>query len=403
MSSPSVSTRLSDQQQCASQGFVLGVSSVSHDNQVEHDDSQDEQTITISGDSQFEMSAESQLLLNMNEPTDPEPHPDPKPHPAATGQVNRPTPAQYGSIFSNVTASKRVARAVGSTQNNRDSEGRTARAIDPYEFDSESHDAPTGFVLRRKKRGRGETGDGVSGEGVCSEGEGVGGEGGRMSMHEVNGGESVNCVTSVTGGDGDGVVCGEVDEGGGEGGGGEEVETMETSQVDTNSDPVIENQLASFHAERSQALLPGTVSITATESSLSPSTHPHTSTPSQPPPIPHPSQQSTAVTSTTLHTPITHNLTPHISTNSPCTIPLFTPPQHLPFTSPTSRMTRHDLSEASRGYRTSGARYAVRHVHTYKHVVEVRVVSQEVYEGDEVVDGLNSVWQVSERVGACWV
>ena len=37
----------------------------------------------------------------------------------------------------------------------------------------------------------------------------------------------------------------------------------------------------------------------------------------------------------------------------------------------------------------------MRHVHTYRHVVEVRVVSQEVYEGDQLVDGLNSVWQVS--------
>ena len=127
-------------------------------------------------------------------------------------------------------------------------------------------------------------------------------------------------------------------------------------------------------------------------SSLSPSSQPHSSTPSHPPPLPpqHPTVfPQTPVSHTCTPSPH-HFLPPHLT-------PTLTPASslslsHLPFTSPASRVAQENIYTASRSYR--GNRYALRHTHTYRHVVEVKIVSQEVYEGDSVMEGLNTVWQV---------
>ena len=131
----------------------------------------------------------------------------------------------------------------------------------------------------------------------------------------------------------------------------------------------------------------GTLSLPITLSTPSPHAHPHLSTPSHPPNY-HP---PTAVVGPLPHcpTPPTPHATTSMSTLLPYTL------HHPPFTSPTSCLTPLSLREHSASCRSSPAqRYAVRHVHTYRHEVEVRVISQEVYEGDRLLNDMSTVWQV---------
>lgn len=347
------------EQQRQPQGFVLGCM-VNESREEVDDDSQREMTITVAGDSQFEVSAESQSLLHSAEgPSTLDAQPP------LVERVIRPLAAPPGSIFSNVGASKRITRTVGSERNwNR---------RDPFEFDSESHNTPAEFTPHRKKKacnGGDEAGEGVRDEGL--RGEGVGSEDvvgvyvGR-TLQEGTGvaeNDTVSGVTSVTseavtGGVGE--MSDEV-----ESGEGERVEGMEAGLVVH----VDQNRLSMF---------PG--------NPPTPSTHPHSSTPSHPPTNPSPPTIVGPFPSTPYSL---HNLTPHTVTVG--TLPLYTPP-HLPFTSPTSRVSHQELRNASSAYLARGGRYAVRHVHRFLHVV--KVVSQEVYEGERIVDGLNTVWQVN--------
>lgn len=341
------------QQQERPQGFVLGLGEQNDSREEMEDDSQREINITIAGDSQFEASAESQLLL----PTD-------RPNintSSVLEHVHRSSPAPQGSIFSNVGASKRISRTVGSPHSN---ETRTA-ARDPFEVDSPSHDTPVEFIPR-KKRGVGKNCEDVGvqrGENMgVQRGEDMGVQDGENEGVQLGGGESVHTgahegiatsavvngetVTSVTS-----VTCEEVESGGGEG--------TEASQVDGSTQPT----------------------------PLTHSTHPHYSTPSHPPTVSRPI--FVGPVPSTLHTVTSHNS--HITTS---TLPISTLPQ-FSFTSPTSRVSHREICDASIQYRSREERYAVRHVHTIRHSVEIKVVSQVVYEGERIVDGLSTMWQVS--------
>lgn len=170
-----------------------------------------------------------------------------------------------------------------------------------------------------------------------------------IATSAVVNGRTVDPVTSVT--------CEEV-----ESGGGERVEDTEASQVDGYVQPT----------------------------PLTHSTHPHYSTPSHPTTVSRQYQPMiVGPVPSTLHTVTSHN--PHITTS---TLPISTLPQ-FSFTSPTSRVSHREICDASSLYRARQERYAVRHVHTIRHSVEIKVVSQVVYEGERIVDGLSTVWQVS--------
>lgn len=368
------------QQQERPRGFVLGLGEEDSREEAE-DDSQREINITIAGDSQFEASAESQLLL----PTDKPPNPNTS---AVLEHVHMSSPAPQGSIFSNVGASKRISRTVGSPHSN---EARTC-ARDPFEFDSPSHDTPVEFIPR-KKRGvdkscedvgvqRGEDMGEQDGEDV---GVQIGEDVGEHDGENVGRGECVHtgevlregiATSAVASGETvDPVTCEEV-----ECGGGERVEGTEASQVDGHVD-----RLSSRECVHTIHRATETEPI-STVTPLSHSTHPHYSTPS------HPSQQQPMIVRTvpsTLHTVTSHDS--HINTS---TLPISTLPQ-FSFTSPTSRVSHREICDASIQYRAREERYAVRHVHTFRHSVEVKVVSQVVYDGERIVDGLSTVWQVS--------
>ena len=331
-------------------GFVLVGATTPRDEEViGEDDSQNKLEINIPGDSQFETSADSQRLLDC--PIEPPSVPAPSgprgpicqtPPPSVRSNIPSstqqswtvPPPRPQTSIFSNVLTSRRkTVDRANETVGNGNSGGRDD---DPFHFDSESHGQPAEFILRRKRRWRDDDCKGM--------------EGGEE--------ENSNGVSTVRNDS-------------------PQVESSETNK--TNSTP------------------PSAPVIT---SSLSPSSQPHSSTPSHPPPLP-PHQPTVA--GPFPQTPVSHTFTPsphhfHLTpTLTPASsVPLYSS-SHLPFTSPASRVTEEDLSSTSRSYRGRRDRFSLRHTHTYRHVVEVKIVSQEVYEGDRLVEGLNTVWQVRER------
>ena len=77
-------------------------------------------------------------------------------------------------------------------------------------------------------------------------------------------------------------------------------------------------------------------------------------------------------------------LTPHSSPAS----------SHLVFTSPSRFVSPDSLRDLSHPYIQEGTRYVLRHVQTYRTVVEQHVISVEVLDGGTVVEGLSQCWQV---------
>lgn len=361
------------QEQEGPQGFVLGLGNKESREEEVDDDSQREMNITIAGDSQFETSEESQFLLALERPNNIDPNTS-----AVSEHVHRSSPtAPQGSIFSNVGASRRISRAVGSLHTN---EGRT-RDRDPFEFDSQSHGTPVEF-MPRKRRNDGGVNKNCEDVGV-RRGEDMGGQDSENEGVQLVRGETVHTeadedlreriaisngeiVTSV--------MCEEVERGDGE-----RPEGTGASQEDRYTSG------ESYPSSRDTATQVATetvaISTLSQPTNLSHSTHPHYSTPSHPPPV------IVGSIPSTLHTITSHNS--HITTS-----PFSTPPQ-FSFTSPSSRVSHHEICDGSSQYRARGERYAVRHVQTYHHSVKIKVVSQVIYEGDRVVDGLNTVWQVS--------
>ena len=408
----------------ASGGFVLGMGNVSQEEEEEkmEEGSQGEMSITIAGDSQFETSAESQHLLNMtvplssqipaavHQPSAPQGSNIPTPAPQ---ESNGPTQTPQGSIFSNVTASKRSARSKGRPVTMATA---AASSTDPFEFDSESHNSPVEFVPRQKRKEMVRSG----GEGAVSSEGGVCGdvEGGESDEGNGDGGDGAGSE-GVIGGDSGGVEGGEGDVVNSETcvNSGEEKEERTESKSGSVTQPS-ESQVSTFHSDRHVEPVTTTQTspisiIPAPSSTSSPTTH-------TPTPHPHPTPQLAIIeqfSSTPQraaphnpppHTMSYHTLPPH--TPTPYTLPhnptpqgtlsLYPPLAHthqLPFTSPSSRVSHENFTAASHEYRASGTRYALRHVHMYRHIVDVRIVSQEVYDGDRLVDGLNTVWQVRER------
>ena len=340
--------------------------------------------VSLPGDSQFDASSEScHLLFHIEGPSTCTSH-QLQPTTVVNEQISRPPgsdgspAAPQGSIFSNVGASRRMARAVRSDQKDI---RVSSRVSDPFNFDSQSHNTAVEYVPRRKKQAAGVSmGEGKGGDELCRAGGSVvtGEErvcGGREKAVEERDRDKIEVIG----------VSGESEGVDGEKAGG---------QGSQDRVPALGSQQSTVQSACPETVLPvatETVSPTITtstssQSSQAPSPHPYFSTPLHPP---HTHLPSVA--------PLTsHNLTPHISSSTPSAftdsvLPLFTPP-HLTFTSPSSRISTQALREYSSGYRANGQRYAMRHVRTYH--LEVKVVSQEVYQGDEVVDGLGSVWQV---------
>ena len=334
-------------------GFVLGTTAAAplDEDTLGNDDSQNELDISIAGDSQFETSADSQRLLDCSFIPPPDPN---RPGPSLPPRVGNfePLPTQGSNISSsttqpssNLSVQKQqgsIESGVRTSRNREETRERLREATglgvrrdeDPFEFDSQSHATPAQFVPPRRKRKV--AGDG--GNGVC---EGARGEDGTGEVSEVR-----------------------------------DIDQVQITQSKANPCPT---------------------SAPVITSSLSPSSQPHSSTPSHPHPVPTPAQQPHTIVGP--HTPQSHtlppshpHLTPGVTLGSP--LPIFTPHNHLPFTSPSSCVSQEQVATASRQYSATGSRYVLRHTHTYRHVVEVKVVSQEVYEGDRVVEGLNTVWQV---------
>ena len=328
-------------------GFVLVGATTPRDEEViGGDDSQNELEINIPGDSQFETSADSQRLLDcpIEPPSVPAPS-DPRgpicqtPPPSVRSKISSST-QQSWTVPPPRPQTSIFSNVLTSRRKTVDRASETVdsggRDVDPFHFDSDSQ--PAEFILRRKKRRRDDDCEGMEGR-----------------EEDDSNGVSTVCNDSP------------------------QVEPSETNK--TNSTP------------------PSAPVIT---SSLSPSCQPHSSPPPPPPPLPH---QQPTVTGTFPQTPASHTfapsphqfLPPHLTpTLTPASsVPLYS--SHLHFTSPASRVTEEDISSASKSYRRQRDRYSLRHTHTYRHVVEVKIVSQEVYDGDRLVEGLNTVWQVRER------
>ena len=272
-----------------------------------------------------------------------------------------------------------MARAVRSDQKDIRVSGRVS---DPFDFDSQSHHMV--YVPHRKKQVAGVSmGEGEGRDELCRAGGSV------VTGEETVYGGREKAVEERDRGRTEGVgVSGECEGVDGEKAGGQ------GSQVRV---PVLESQQSTVHSACPETVLPvatetvspSVTTSTSSQSSQAPSPHPYFSTPLHPPHTHLPSVAGSFPSTS-------HNLTPHISFSTPSVstdsvLPLFTPP-HLTFTSPSSRISPQALREYSSGYRANGQRYTMRHVRTYH--LEVKVVSQEVYQGDEVVDGLGSVWQV---------
>ena len=309
-----------------STGFVLGARNEDEEEERVVESDSPPIAITVAGDSQFETSADSQQLLNMDIPT-------------TTSSSDRPpTPAPWGPNF----RPQAPLRPNNSSQTPQRSNARRpehfisavhvdggCRRDDPFEFDSQSHNGPAKrFICRRRKRA-----DDGTGGATRQEGGGPVRESGREEETEedrIDAGVSGECPRSVP-------------------------------PVTTHATP-------------------------------SSSSHPHPST-SSPAPLP-----PSIVTAG----PFTPRTSTHPSSTSTTDtpLPLLSSPHLLHFTSPSSRVSREDLSAAGSVRLRAGTggggghRYAVRHVKTYRQVVEVRVVSQEVFEGDSPVEGLSTVWQV---------
>ena len=329
-------------------GFVLGAMAVSRDEETSRDDdSQNEIEISIAGDSQFETSADSQRLLDC--PLNPPPSSANRRTSSALCEPAPPAlPTQGSKISSSTTPQSNIApqgTAASIFSNILTSRRRAGSRVlredrgDPFEFDSQGCDRPAEFVLQRKKKKT----------------QVVEGDGEREERCEGDVSHMESDMSTVHDKDGP--------------------QTMPTSTIS-----------------------PGSSSTPVITSSLSPSSQPHSSTPSRPLPV---TQQCSTIVSLFPHppqTPQSHTLPTHMTPTitTPGTLPLFSP-HHLPFTSPTSRVSQDDIRRASAQFRDSLSRYVLRHTHTYRHVVEVKVVSQEVYEGDRIVDGLSTVWQVGWR------
>ena len=334
--------------------------------------------VSIPGNSQFEPTEESQQMLQLEPP--------------ATGE---PAP-QGSSIFSNVGVSKRVPRVVQSGKTVREG-GREMGVSDPFEFDSESHNTEVKFVRKRRRHTSEREGEGQGeGEGEGEEeGEGEGeGEGEDRGM---KGGAYVTPVF-IGGGEGEG-----------EGGvhiSGQELTPNQrngqstshtTSPQTVPNEATVATRLHPAQPKPSEAALSSspppllsTPPVLTTTTQSSP--HPHLSTPSHPPPStnhtiigPYPS------------TPLIS--TPHTPTTTPTssTLHLFTQPHLLSFTLPNAKLSPQCLRECTSHYQASGHRYSLRHVRT--DLVEVKTISEVVFEGDKMVEGMSRVWQV--RLHAC--
>ena len=323
-------------------GFVLGARNKDEEEERVVVSDSPPIAITVAGDSQFETSADSQQLLNMDIPTTSSSS-DRPPTPAPWGPNFRPQPPQRPNN-SLQTPQRSNARRPENFISAVHVDGR-CRRNDPFEFDSQSHNGPAKrFIGRRRKRAD----DGTGGATLYTRQEGGG------PVRES----------------------------------GREEETEE-DRVDAG---VSENLASTTHGE-----CPCSVPPVTTHATPSSSSHPHPST-SSPAPLP------PSIVTAGPFTPRT-STHPSSSSTTDTPLPLLSSPHLLHFTSPSSRVSREELSAAGSvrlragtggggGGGGGGHRYAVRHVKTYRQVVEVRVVSQEVFEGDSPVEGLSTVWQV---------
>ena len=327
-------------------GFVLGAGMTSRDEEMMvGDDSQNELEINIPGDSQFETSADSQRLLDcpIEPPSDPAPS-NPR-----------------GAIFQTPPPSRRSKVPSSTPQPSTTPASRPQTSI----FSN---------VLVSKRRTLASAGD-CSGNRLVEV---------REDPFEFDSESHSSPAEFVL----------------------RRKKRKRSQAVDgakekeVDDEPSEENAVPAVHNDQEVVVSDKTNSTPPTPvitSSVSPSNQPqpHSSTPSNPPPV-HPPAQQPPVSRPLPQTPSPHLfLPPHLTPAS--SLPLYSSP-HPPFTSPASRVTEEHVSTASRGYRSRGDRYILRHTHTYRHVVEVKIVSQEVFDGDTAVDGLSTVWQVRESI-----
>ena len=327
-------------------GFVLGINSQAVDSQMLEDSQFVLPTVSVPSDSQS--SQTSEFSLNQFRIERPPAHPTGAPPANMARKPHSPPPT---SIFSNVRASKRVSRLPPTT--NLVPPGSN----DPYEFHSQSLNMETqherGGAERHTDlhracldqntsestldhRSERQHDVNMSGQalGVCGDGVNEG-DSPKDSHNTPPADANVSNWSSQEGPKGsvEGRTC----------------ETVSETQPDSSE-----------HTEAVQ-LAAGSTRVQESRQQQIAVSHHHESNPRPQPPSP---------TSP-------HNCTPSLAT------PIS---QSLPFTSPSLLMAPDYLQQLTQQYGVEGQQYELRHVRTFKTVLERRLVSIEMKKGAEVLD-----------------